>query len=111
MSYSDIVAFYNRALIVSFPTFYEGFGLPVIEANVMQKPVIASKIPIIEEISNGSVFYVDPYAVNSIRDAIQCLLRDKNKRQELILKGIENAQQFSSSKILNDYMRLYFCQS
>lgn len=105
--YSEIVHLYNRASIVSFPTFYEGFGLPVIEAQVMHKPVFASKIPIIEEVGRDAVCYVDPYSTASIRDAISNLLYNQRYRDSLIEKGVENAKRFSSSTILDSYASLY----
>lgn len=107
--YEDYVVFYNRAKIVVFPTFYEGFGLPVVEAQVMKKPVVASDLEIIREVGGNGVFYINPNDVGSIRCAIVSLLDDKGKYRGFVSAGIENAKRFSSESIYPQYEELYRC--
>ena len=91
ISYEEIVAAYNQATIITFPTFYEGFGLPVIEANVMGKPIISSDIPIIHEVGGEAVYYIDPNNISDIRNAIEQLLNNDGLYQKYVLLGEERA--------------------
>lgn len=107
VSYEEIVNCYNRAKIVAFPTFYEGFGLPIIEANVMHKPVVSSELPIIREVGNNSVFYINPNDIVSIKNSFEELLFDKSTYNSFVSKGTENAKRFSPSTIYEQYRELY----
>ena len=107
ISYEEIVAAYNQATIITFPTFYEGFGLPVIEANVMGKPIISSDIPIIHEIGGEAVYYIDPNNISDIRNAIEQLLNNDGLYQKYVLLGEENSKRFSSKNIYPIWRELY----
>lgn len=107
VSYEEIVNCYNRAKIVAFPTFYEGFGLPIIEANAMCKPVVSSELQIIREVGNDSVFYINPNDIASIKNSFEKLLFDKNTYNNFVSKGTENAKRFSPVTIYEQYRELY----
>lgn len=107
ISYEKIVDCYNRAKIVVFPTFYEGFGLPIIEANVMQKPVVSSDLPIVREVGQKSVYYIDPNNIEDISKAINKLLSDNFLYEKYVSLGIENAKRFSKEVIFSQYSELY----
>lgn len=107
ISYEKIIECYNRAMIIAFPTFYEGFGLPVIEANVMRKPIISSDLPIIHEVGGDSVLYINPNDVHSISEAFKNLLSEKEVYDKFVKNGIENAKRFSSETIYKQYQALY----
>lgn len=107
ISYDKIVDCYNRARIVVFPTFYEGFGLPIIEANVMQKPIISSDLPIVREIGQDSVYYINPNSVEDISAALKKLFSDSLLYEKYINLGIKNARRFSKDVIFSQYSELY----
>jgi len=92
---ADIVRLYNAAEIFVFPSFYEGFGLPPLEAQACGCPVIASNAASLPEVCSDSVLYCDPYDVDNIAEKISTLLRDKGLQQELIEKGLINSQRFN----------------
>ncbi len=88
----------SQAEIFLFPTFYEGFGLPILEAQSLKVPVVTSNISSMPEISQASALLVDPYKPMTIAQAIHFLLINPNKKEELIRKGLENVKRFSWGK-------------
>jgi glycosyltransferase involved in cell wall biosynthesis len=82
-----------RALV--FPSLYEGFGLPVLEAMTMGTPVITSNTASIPEIAGDACLCVDPYSVDAIRDAITAVCHDDDLRAGMSQKGLERAKLFS----------------
>lgn len=107
VSFEKIVESYNRAKIVAFPTFYEGFGLPVIESQVMQKPIVSSELPIIKEVGGEGVFYINPDDIESIKLAFYTLLENEDVYQRYIHLGLKNASRFSEKTIYPQYLELY----
>ena len=90
--------FYSHTDALVFPTLYEGFGLPVIEAMACRCPVIASNIPSLLEIFDNKVLYFDPYNYEDIADKIIKLLSDKELRKSQIAKGFNKVKEFNWSK-------------
>lgn len=107
ISYEKIVECYNQCDIVCFPSFYEGFGIPLIEANVMQKPIIAGDIPVLHEIGDDAALFVNPKSVEEIRDAIISLMTDSALREKYIQAGITNAKKYGHRYIANEYYQIY----
>lgn len=105
--FEEIVNAYNDCDIVSFPTRYEGFGLPVIEANVMEKPVIAGDIDVIREVAHNAALFVNPDSVKEIRKAVIRLMEDADMKEMLVQNGRKNAKRFSPEKIAEQYNQLY----
>lgn len=88
----------EKADIFIFPSFYEGFGLPILEAQLSGVPVVTSGVSSIPEVANGSAILVDPNNSEDIADAVYKLISDENFRQEIIKKGQENVLRFSWEK-------------
>ncbi len=88
----------KRANILLFPSLYEGFGLPILEAQMMGVPVVTSNISSMPEVVRGSAVLVDPYDSYSIAEGIYSILSDEKKRDQLISSGIQNVQRFSWEK-------------
>jgi len=107
LSNSDIVATLNRASLFAFPSIYEGFGLPVIEAQQAGIPVTCSAIASLPEIAGAGAHYFDPYSVDSIAAALQTCLLDADLRQKLIRDGYENARKFSWEKTARETLAIY----
>lgn len=89
---------WKEADVFVFPSFYEGFGLPVLESMAYGVPVICSKGSALEEISFGSALLVDPYNYLEIADATLKIFKDKALRSEMIERGYENIKKFSWEK-------------
>ena len=96
---------YSNAICFVHPSFYEGFGIPPIEAQSCGTAVISSKAASLPEIGLDSFLYVDPKNINDIAKKIQILIQDKHLQRKLINKGYENVKRFSwkksAEKIIN----------
>lgn len=86
---------YKNAKIFLFPSFYEGFGLPIIEAQKHGIPVITSNNSSLSEISNCNTILINPYNINDIKFAIENLLNDEKLYEKYKKMGIENAKKFT----------------
>ncbi|MDD2723473.1 MAG: glycosyltransferase family 1 protein [Methylovulum sp.] len=83
-----------------FPSLYEGFGLPVLEAMTMKCPVITSNVSSLPEVGGDAVMYVNPLDVGEIAAAIDRLASDNALRTELIARGLKQAEKFSPANHL-----------
>lgn len=88
---------YRNAEVFVYPSLYEGFGLPILEAMACGVPVVTSNLSSLPEVGGTAATYCDPYAVESIADGIQSILDDSAKRAQSIHKGYEQAKRFSYS--------------
>jgi glycosyltransferase involved in cell wall biosynthesis len=91
----DLVALYNLAEAVAFPSLYEGFGLPVVEAMACGTPVVASPNGSLAEIAGGAAEMVDPTRSESIAAGLGRVLSDSPRRAELRAAGLRRAAHFS----------------
>ncbi|WP_417266469.1 glycosyltransferase family 4 protein [Brumimicrobium sp.] len=80
---------------LSFVSYFEGFGIPLVEAMQSGVPVLAGNLTALPEIGEDAVLYCDPYSVDSITSQLKVILTDKDLRDELIAKGLERAKAFS----------------
>ena len=92
---SDLPLIYKFATALIFPSFYEGAGLPPLEAMAYGCPVIASSAASIPEICGDAALFFNPDNVNDLANKIELVVNDKNLRMELIQKGIKNVRRFS----------------
>lgn len=104
---NEIVQLYKRCDIVSFPSLYEGFGLPIIEGNMAGRAVITSAICSMPEIANDAACLIDPYDVASIRKGFLKIINDENYRLQLIENGFRNSTRFSPEVIAEQYVKIY----
>ena len=101
----DMPALYSAADMFAFPTLYEGFGIPVIEAQRCGTPVLTSNVSALPEVGGDGAAYVDPYDVKDITQGMKELLQNKERRHNLIELGSINAERFSweaSARKLNE---------
>ena len=91
----DLAYLYSGALAMVFPSHYEGFGLPILEAMQCGCPVICSNTTSMSEIASGCARMVDPVDVDDIADAIESIIQNKELRAELSQKGLTRAQDYS----------------
>lgn len=105
--YEDLPYFYSGAELFVFPSFHEGFGLPVLEAMACGTPVITSNIYATKEIAQGAAVLVNPYNTKEIADAMYVLLTDGDRHEELRKRGLELAKKFPWKKCAQEYVDLY----
>ena len=92
---ADMPALYSAAALFSFPTLYEGFGIPVLEAQLCGTPVLSSNSSSLPEVGGAGCIYVDPTEEEDICNGMLRVLQDPALSAELIQKGLENARRFS----------------
>lgn len=103
----DVLEKYQNCDIVSFMSTYEGFGMPIVEANLMGKPVITSNVLSMPEVAGNAAHLVDPFDVADMRKGILKIIQDDVYREQLIANGFENAKRFEIEKIVKDYCEVY----
>jgi glycosyltransferase involved in cell wall biosynthesis len=103
----DLRALYQQASAVVFPSIDEGFGLPLLEGMASGVPVIASRIPVFQEVCNDSCAYFDPTSAEDLRDQIQAVLEQNELREKLIAKGKMRVQHFSWKETAQKTLALY----
>ena len=104
----EIVAlFYSQAEVFVYPSVYEGFGLPVLEAMTLGTPVITSNTSSLPEVAGDAAIFIDPQNVVQLADAIFQVIRDSQLRQKLIHKGKQRATLYSWEKTARATLEAY----
>ena len=103
----ELQAIYQMAEVMVYPSFFEGFGLPVLEAQASGCPVITSDISSMPEAGGEGALYIDPYNNTEIGAAIRKVLKNDEIRKEFVQKGAENAALFSEQIVAEKLMSLY----
>lgn len=103
----DLDPLFEGAKIFVFPTLYEGFGLPIIEAMANGVPVVTSNISSLPEIAEGNAVLVDPFNVAEITQAIFDLLTKPDMSQEFSQHGKEKAKEFDWQKTAKETLTIY----
>lgn len=103
----EVEQLYRNANILCFPSFYEGFGLPILEAQAKNCAVITSKISPLKEVAGNAAVLVDPNSVSEIKNALIKLINDHNFRNQMVLAGKENVKKYLPQTVANLYINLY----
>jgi glycosyltransferase involved in cell wall biosynthesis len=103
----EVAVFYTEAIAFVYPTLYEGFGLPGLEAMSCGLPVIASEASCLPEVLGEGVLYFDPYDPNEIAGAMRKIYEDKELRQKLIIAGHKQYQKYSWEKMGKEIVEMY----
>lgn len=98
---------YEKSDIVAYCSTHEGFGLPIIEAQSMRKPVITSDLSPMKETSGGAAVLVDPTNFLNIKEGIQKIIDDSTFRSKLIEAGVRNIERFKPATVARGYEVLY----
>lgn len=98
---------YASADLLLFPTLFEGFGLPIIEAQQAGRPVITSNIAPMCDVAGSGACLVDPYEVLSIREGILKIISDSDYRNRLIESGFVNIKRYTPEYITTSYLEVY----
>lgn len=102
---TDLPYIHNGASAFVFPTLYEGFGIPIIQALACGIPTIVSDIKVMREIAKDSVIYFNPYDKDAIACAMYNIISNEDLRKELEVKGLERAKNFSWKKCAKETLR------
>jgi glycosyltransferase involved in cell wall biosynthesis len=98
---------YETADMVAFCSTFEGFGLPIIEAQAMLTPVLTSDLSPMREVSGGAAFLADPLDVSSIREGVLKIINDDDFREKIVTDGLENVKRFEPRAIATRYHEIY----
>lgn len=107
VSLENLIKIYNLADLFIFPSLFEGFGFPPLEAMACGTPVITSNVTSIPEVVGDSGLLVDPWDVDDIADKMRWLVKDPELRKELSEKGLQRAPLFSWEKYANQVLDIY----
>lgn len=104
----DVLAeYYQNAAILVYPSLYEGFGIPPLEAMALGCPVVCSNTSSIPEIVGDAGEYFDPENIDSIRAALETVLQSSEKRAKLIQKGFKKCTEYSWDRCANKTLEIY----
>ncbi len=108
LPYSEVALLYHQCSVVCFASKYEGFGMPIIEAQLVGKPVVTSKIDPMPWVAGESgACYVNPNNTISIREGLIKVIEDEQYRKRLTENGFQNVQRFDPVKIAGMYEEVY----
>lgn len=107
MPTNDLVSIYNLAHVLLMPSFYEGFGLPILEAMSCGCPVIATKMGSIPEVAGKSAIFVDPYKIENMTYEIMKIFSNNTIRNKLSEDGLNQAKKFSWKKTAEETVNFY----
>ena len=103
----DLVVLYNLADLFVFPSFYEGFGLPILEAFRCGTPVLASRNSSMPEVAGEAAYWVNPFEIEDISKGIRELIQNRGLRESLSQKGLLRANSFSWKKTALETLSLF----
>ncbi len=105
--FDDLPALYTLAEMFVFPSLYEGFGLPVIEAMACGTPVLIGRVAALAEVAGGAVEVVESLDATALGEALVALASNPERRQDLMLLGLERSRQFSWTRAARETLQVY----
>jgi len=103
----ELVYLYNGAALFAFPSLYEGFGIPVLEAMSCGTPVVTSNVSSLPEVSGDAAVLINPESADDLASAMRTILNQPTYRQTLIERGIERARQFSWERTARETVHVF----
>ena len=103
----DLPALFSASELFVYPSLYEGFGLPVLEAMACGTPVVCSDAPGIAEVAGKAAIFFNPYSSDSLMNSIKTVLRNHELRQTLIQHGFQQAASFPRNEVAKKTLELY----
>ena len=103
----QVHALYAASDLVVFVSTYEGFGIPILEAQAVGRPVLTSNLSPMREVAGGGALLVDPLKPEDIRSGLLRLMQDAGLRAEMVSAGFRNVRQYSASAVASQYAEVY----
>jgi glycosyltransferase involved in cell wall biosynthesis len=103
----DLVEFYNRAALFAYPSLYEGFGLPILEAMACGTPVVSSSASSMPEVGGDAALFADPRNAEAFTGQVSRVLRDGALRRRMAEAGLRRARQFSWRRTAVETLAVY----
>lgn len=103
----ELNSLFRSAAFMIYPSLYEGFGIPILEAMKLGTPVITSNLTAMPEVAGGAALLVDPRDIGDMVSAMDRLLHDEALREELAQKGKQRASSYSWERTSEEYLELY----
>ena len=107
LSDQQVLDKYRECDMVVFVSTYEGFGMPIVEANATGRPVVTSNLPPMSAVAGSAACLVDPFNCSSIREGVLRVINDTAYRNSLVAQGFENVKRFRSEAVAEQYAMLY----
>jgi glycosyltransferase involved in cell wall biosynthesis len=107
LSESELINEYRKCDMLAFVSTSEGFGLPILEAQAVGRPVLTSNISSMPGVAGNAALLVDPYNIEEIRSGILKIMRDDDLRKKLASKGFDNIKKYSAESVAMEYANLY----
>lgn len=104
---NELINLYKNAVAFVFPSFYEGFGLPILEAMAAECPMILSNTSCFPEIAKNAALYFNPNSLDELIDNIELLINDYSERNNLILRGKSIVRDYSWKKSVQQHLEVY----
>jgi glycosyltransferase involved in cell wall biosynthesis len=103
----EMINLYYNAELFIYPSYYEGFGMPLLEAMACHCPVVCSNTSCFPEIAKDAAMYFDPYSIENMTEIVKKVLDDNTLRNDLIKKGIQRKNLFSWKKCADEHFNVY----
>lgn len=107
VSFEELPVIYQLAEVFAYPSFYEGFGIPIIEAISSHIPVIAAKGSCLEEAGGDGALYVNPNSVGEFSDAVTKIINSKELKENIVKRGLDHITKFEDEKLAKQMIALY----
>jgi len=106
---ADLMALYQRARVFAFPSLYEGFGIPLLEAMAAGTPILTSNVASLPEVAGDAALCVDPRSVDALRSGLERLLEDEPLRARLTQAGRQRERDFDWNRTAQQTLETYRC--
>jgi glycosyltransferase involved in cell wall biosynthesis len=103
----ELPLWYNAAQLFVYPSRFEGFGLPVLEAMACGTPVITTNVASLPEVAGDAALFVSPDDEAQLVEAMRCALGDESLRQEMVAKGLARSAEFTWARTARDTLQTY----
>ena len=103
----DLAGLYQMALVMAYPSLFEGFGYPVLEAMQLGTPVLTSNVSSLPEAGGSAAVLIEPEQVDDIASGLEKIINDETMREDMTSKGLAHASQFTAERMARQTMSIY----